>query len=110
MCRGRGGAGGVGFAADRLLPVVRLSTLCHHPCLCWLATSSTRLCLWLVPACLDGPPRPPRSELPGELEKVLIWFRDYKMPDGKPQNKFGYNDKCLNKAFAMGVRWRCRCR
>lgn len=23
------------------------------------------------------------SEMPGELQKVLEWFRDYKMPDGK---------------------------
>ncbi|KAI3434910.1 hypothetical protein D9Q98_002964 [Chlorella vulgaris] len=42
-------------------------------------------------------------ELPGELKKVLEWFRDYKTPDGKPQNKFGYSDKCMNKEFTMGV-------
>ena len=40
---------------------------------------------------------------PGELEKVLHWFRDYKMPDGKPANIFGYDNKCLNKEFALGV-------
>jgi len=43
------------------------------------------------------------KEFPGELEKILIWFRDYKMPDGKPQNKFGYNNKCLDKDFALKV-------
>ena len=32
---------------------------------------------------------------PGVLEKIRVWFRDYKTPDGKPQNAFGYNDKCL---------------
>jgi len=42
-------------------------------------------------------------EFPGELEKILIWFRDYKMPDGKPQNKFGYDNKCLDKDFALKV-------
>mmetsp|Transcript_2378 Transcript_2378/g.7984 ORF Transcript_2378/g.7984 Transcript_2378/m.7984 type:complete len:320 (-) Transcript_2378:69-1028(-) len=42
-------------------------------------------------------------EFPGELEKILIWFRDYKMPDGKPQNKFGYNNKCLDRDFALKV-------
>jgi inorganic pyrophosphatase len=42
-------------------------------------------------------------EFPGELQKVLEWFRDYKMPDGKPANKFGYDNKCLNKEFTMGV-------
>ena len=42
-------------------------------------------------------------EFPGELEKIRVWFRDYKTPDGKPENKFGYDDKCMDKAFAMGV-------
>ena len=35
--------------------------------------------------------------VPGELDKIRIWFRDYKTPDGKPQNKFGFEDKCLDK-------------
>jgi len=43
------------------------------------------------------------KEFPGELEKILIWFRDYKMPDGKPANRFGYDNKCLDKDFAMDV-------
>lgn len=42
-------------------------------------------------------------EMPGELDKVLVWFRDYKMPDGKPANSFGYANKCMSKAFAMEV-------
>ena len=25
------------------------------------------------------------SEFPGELEKIMVWFRDYKTPDGKPR-------------------------
>ena len=33
----------------------------------------------------------------GVLEKVMVWFRDYKMPDGKPANKFGYDSKPQNK-------------
>ena len=40
---------------------------------------------------------------PGELEKIRVWFRDYKTPDGKPQNAFGYADKCLDKKFTAGV-------
>ena len=40
---------------------------------------------------------------PGELEKVLAWFRDYKIPDGKPANKFGYDNKCMDRAFANKV-------
>merc|ERR1711904_10304 len=43
------------------------------------------------------------KEFPGELKKILVWFRDYKMPDGKPANKFGYNNKCLDKDFALKV-------
>jgi inorganic pyrophosphatase len=42
-------------------------------------------------------------EFPGELEKILTWFRDYKIPDGKPANAFGYNNECKNKEFALGV-------
>ncbi|MEW5303516.1 MAG: hypothetical protein WDW36_006200 [Sanguina aurantia] len=42
-------------------------------------------------------------EFPGELTKILHWFRDYKMPDGKPANEFGYDNKCLNKEFTMDV-------
>jgi len=42
-------------------------------------------------------------EMPGELQKIKEWFRDYKIPDGKPANKYGYNDECLNKEFTLGV-------
>jgi inorganic pyrophosphatase len=40
---------------------------------------------------------------PGELNRVLEWFRDYKIPDGKPANQFGYDSKCLSREFAMEV-------
>eukprot|EP00887_Chlorella_sp_A99_P003507 scaffold7.g3507.t1 len=36
-------------------------------------------------------------EFPGEIQKVLEWFRDYKIPDGKPANK------ALNREFTWGV-------
>ena len=42
-------------------------------------------------------------EFPGEVDKIRTWFRDYKTPDGKPQNKFGYDDKAMNKEFTLGV-------
>jgi inorganic pyrophosphatase len=35
------------------------------------------------------------KHFPGELEKIRVWFRDYKTPDGKPQNAFGLNDECM---------------
>jgi inorganic pyrophosphatase len=39
----------------------------------------------------------------GVLENIMIWFRDYKMPDGKPANKFGYDNKPQNKEVAVKV-------
>ena len=41
--------------------------------------------------------------LQGEIEKITTWFRDYKIPDGKGANKFGLDDKCMNKEYTMGV-------
>eukprot|EP00884_Botryococcus_braunii_P015921 jgi/Botrbrau1/3011/Bobra.0070s0009.1 len=42
-------------------------------------------------------------EFPGELERIRIWFRDYKIPDGKPEGKFGFNDKVQNKEVTHAV-------
>ncbi|KAI8477025.1 MAG: inorganic pyrophosphatase precursor [Monoraphidium minutum] len=42
-------------------------------------------------------------EFPGQLTKVLEWFRDYKIPDGKGANAFGYDNKCMDKDFALKV-------
>jgi inorganic pyrophosphatase len=41
--------------------------------------------------------------MPGELQKVMEWFRDYKTPDGKPQNGYGYDAKCMNAEFTEEV-------
>jgi len=43
------------------------------------------------------------KEFPGELEKIRVWFRDYKIPDGKGANAFGLDDKCMDKEYTMGV-------
>ncbi|XP_055970141.1 inorganic pyrophosphatase 2, mitochondrial isoform X1 [Sorex fumeus] len=40
---------------------------------------------------------------PGYLEATLSWFRYYKVPDGKPENKFAFNGEFKNKAFALKV-------
>jgi hypothetical protein len=50
-----------------------------------------------LPACLFP------SEFPGQLQKILEWFRDYKIPDGKPANAFGYDNKCMGKDFTLKV-------
>ncbi|KAH7865238.1 hypothetical protein Vadar_004075 [Vaccinium darrowii] len=34
----------------------------------------------------------------GTLTAIRDWFRDYKIPDGKPANKFGLGNKAANKA------------
>lgn len=35
----------------------------------------------------------------GTLTAIMDWFRDYKIPDGKPANKFGLGNKPANKVF-----------
>jgi len=42
-------------------------------------------------------------EFPGQLQKIMEWFRDYKMPDGKPANHFGYDFQAKDKAFTLKV-------
>ena len=48
-------------------------------------------------------PKLPGREFPGLIECIRIWFRDYKTPDGKPQNRFGFDDKPQNKEFTLQV-------
>ena len=43
------------------------------------------------------------KHFPGELEKIRVWFRDYKTPEGKPQNKFGLDDQCMNREYTIRV-------
>merc|ERR1712070_697452 len=43
------------------------------------------------------------KEFPGTLLKIKEWFRDYKMPDGKPANAFGLGEKCMDKEYTMSV-------
>lgn len=43
------------------------------------------------------------KHFPGELTKIYEWFRDYKIPDGKPPNLFGYDNRAMNKEFALKV-------
>ncbi|XP_050149091.1 soluble inorganic pyrophosphatase 6, chloroplastic-like isoform X2 [Malus sylvestris] len=37
------------------------------------------------------------KHFPGTLAAIRDWFRDYKIPDGKPANKFGLGNKAANK-------------
>ncbi|XP_077575972.1 inorganic pyrophosphatase isoform X2 [Stigmatopora nigra] len=42
-----------------------------------------------------------RKSRPGHLEATVDWFRKYKIPDGKPENQFGFNAQFQNKDFAL---------
>ncbi|KAK9134175.1 hypothetical protein Syun_013505 [Stephania yunnanensis] len=43
------------------------------------------------------------KHFPGTLTAIRDWFRDYKIPDGKPPNKFGLGNKAANKDYALKV-------
>uniref|UniRef100_A0A3Q0T000 inorganic diphosphatase n=1 Tax=Amphilophus citrinellus TaxID=61819 RepID=A0A3Q0T000_AMPCI len=40
---------------------------------------------------------------PGYLEATVDWFRRYKVPDGKPENRFAFNEEFKDKDFAIEV-------
>lgn len=40
---------------------------------------------------------------PGLLKATLEWFKIYKIPDGKPENKFAFNGEAKNREFAHKV-------
>lgn len=43
------------------------------------------------------------ANFPGEVDKVREWFRTYKVPTGKPENKFGLDEKCMDEKFTKQV-------
>jgi inorganic pyrophosphatase len=45
--------------------------------------------------------------LPGTLEAIREWFRTYKIPDGKPPNVFGLNERFMNKTYALEIIKEC---
>lgn len=44
-----------------------------------------------------------RKSRPGHLEATVDWFRKYKVPDGKPENKFGFGGRFKDKDFAVEI-------
>ncbi|XP_014823976.1 PREDICTED: inorganic pyrophosphatase-like [Poecilia mexicana] len=44
-----------------------------------------------------------RKSRPGHLEATVEWFRKYKVPDGKPENQFGFNGEFKDKDFAVEI-------
>ncbi|XP_073000053.1 soluble inorganic pyrophosphatase 6, chloroplastic [Typha latifolia] len=43
------------------------------------------------------------KHFPSTLTAIRDWFRDYKIPDGKPANKFGLGNKAVDKDYALKV-------
>ncbi len=43
------------------------------------------------------------AKLPGLLEATVDWFKNYKIPDGKPANTFAFNAEAKDKDFALKV-------
>ncbi|XP_023530049.1 soluble inorganic pyrophosphatase 6, chloroplastic-like [Cucurbita pepo subsp. pepo] len=43
------------------------------------------------------------KHFPGTLTAIRDWFRDYKIPDGKPANRFGLGNMPANKDYALKV-------
>ncbi|OQS54520.1 IPP1 [Ecytonucleospora hepatopenaei] len=44
-----------------------------------------------------------KKHFPGFLENLFAWFRDYKKPDGKPENSFALNGEYQNAEFAKNI-------
>lgn len=47
------------------------------------------------------------EQLPGMLDAIREWYRTYKIPDGKPPNTFGLDEKFMGKAYAEKVIEEC---
>ena len=45
--------------------------------------------------------------LPGELEKIRQWFRDYKASDGEQPVEFAFGGRCLDGDDLDKVRYMC---
>jgi inorganic pyrophosphatase len=47
------------------------------------------------------------EQLPGLLSAIREWYRTYKIPDGKPPNVFGLDERFMDKAYADQVIEEC---
>ncbi len=45
--------------------------------------------------------------LPGTVSMIREWFRTYKVADGKPENSFGLEERCMPRDFAAKVIHEC---
>ena len=69
----------------------------------FILTFSRPLSVWVLHLNTCGCPCPfsdisdVRRLKPGYLEATIDWFRRYKVPDGKPENEFAFNDEFKDK-------------
>ncbi|GBG29490.1 Inorganic pyrophosphatase [Hondaea fermentalgiana] len=47
------------------------------------------------------------QHIPGLIDSIREWFRNYKVADGKPQNSFGLNEECMPAAYANKIVSEC---
>ena len=47
------------------------------------------------------------KHLPGLLKHTREWFRNYKIPQGKPKNEFAFDEKYLDRAKTMEIIQKC---
>jgi inorganic pyrophosphatase len=47
------------------------------------------------------------EQLPGQLDAIREWYRNYKVPDGKPQNRFGLDEQFMGKHYAATIIEEC---
>ena len=47
------------------------------------------------------------EQLPGLLDAIREWYRTYKIPDGKPPNVFGLDEKFMDKDYAFEIMEEC---
>ncbi len=43
------------------------------------------------------------KHMPGKVASLVSWFKYYKVPDGKPENSFAFDDKPMDKEFAYKI-------
>jgi inorganic pyrophosphatase len=41
--------------------------------------------------------------MPGKIQKIVNWFKYYKVPDGKPVNSFAFDEKAKDADFAATI-------
>jgi inorganic pyrophosphatase len=47
------------------------------------------------------------EQLPGLLDAIREWYRTYKIPDGKPPNTFGLEERFMDKVYAKSIMDEC---